>query len=508
MISLKRLKQSRAARNAAASYLAFVSTSLGGLISIPVAVAYLSKAEMGLWTIVFVMVTYLLWLDFGIGNATGRMIAGAMAKQDQTEINRWWTLSIGVLGILGLIVALVALGISPFLGSWLNIPPEQTADALWLFLGTALVCAIGMPVRAYPGLLVAQERFHCVPLVQAIHPWLQLGVFWSLLHAGFGVRAYFPALMFSQVCGWFILVWQVHRKGMHFKLDFGGWTRSRFRELFSYSSSLAVLGISSSFIQSLPALLLARLGGLPIVPVYNLSYRGPTMVTSLSQRTIQSFYPNLQKLFVTGDRGRFIEKYRELNQLGVWISLIGAGAVLAGNRTLICWLANIEFYAGHWTNVGFACIVLATSFVASLVNLLQYSGKMGKMSLIAVLELPVACILLMTGLHFFDLPGLAAAFALIPLLIRGPYAFVVGSNHCGFPAWKLCGSAILALATALILVIAAGIWCGADPAELTTIEILGRSTTLPTIREIATGALLASIGASRAFSRLQRIKAA
>lgn len=508
MISLKRLKESRAARNAAASYLAFVSTSLCGLVSIPVAVAYLTKAEMGLWTIVFILVGYVLWLDFGIGNATGRIIAAAMAKQDQTEINRRWTLSIGVLGILGLIVALVALGLSPFLGSLLNIPPEHTGDALWLFLGTLLVCAVGMPVRAYPGLLVAQERFHCVPLVQALLPWLQLGPFWLLLHAGFGVRAYFPALMFSQVCGWIILVWQVHRKGMHFKLDFGGWTHSRFRELFSYSGSLAILNITGSIIQSFPALLLARLGGLALVPVYNLTNRGPSMVTALSQRTTHSFYPNLQKLYVTGDRVRFMEKYRELNQLGVWISLIGAGAALAGNRTLISWLANVDFYAGHWTNVGFACIVITTPFVGGLTNLLQYSGTMGKMALVAVVELPVACLLLLTGFHFWHLPGLAAAFAVLPLLLRGPYAWIAGSRHCGFPAWKLCGSAILSLAAALVLVIAAGSWCVDDPAELTHIEILGRSTTLPTFREITSGALLACMGASQVFFRLQRIKAA
>lgn len=508
MISIKRLKTSRAARNAAASYLAFVSTSLCGLISIPIAVTYLSKAEMGLWTIVFIVVGYLLWLDFGIGNATGRKIADAMAKQDQTEVNRWWTLSIGVLGLLGLLMALVALGICPFIGTWLNIPPDQTSDALWLFLGTAVVSAVGMPIRAYPGLLVAQERFHWVPLVQAMIPWLQLGAFWSLLHAGYGVRAYFPSLMFSQFCGWIIFVWQVHGKGLRIQVDFDGWTRSRFHELFSYSSSLALLGITGAIIQSLPSLLLARLGGLSLVPIYNLSKRGPTMVNTLSQRTTHSFYPNLQKLYVTGEHKRFMKKYREVNQLGIWISLIGAGAVLAGNRSLICWLANAEFYAGHWTNVAFACILITTPFVSGLINLLQYSGTMGKMALIAILELPVACLLLMAGLHFGDLPGLAAAFALLPLLVRGPYACIAGSHHCGFPAWKLCGGAILSLTATLVLVIAAGIWCSTGTMDFAPIEILGRSTTLPTLRELITGALLATFGASQALFRLQRIKAA
>lgn len=506
MITLKRLKHSRAAKNAAASYLAFVSTSLCGLLSIPVAVAYLSKEEMGLWTIVYIIVGYLLWMDLGIGNATGRKIAGAMAAGDQVEINRWWTLSIGVLLLLGLLMLGTALAITPFLGGLLNLSSAQLGDAQWLFLGTAAVSALGMPVRAYPGLLVAQERFHWVPLVQAFIPWIQFGVFWSLLHAGYSVRSYMPALMFSQFCGWIVFVWQVHGHGLRIKVDFGGWTRDRFKDLFSFSSSLAVMGIIGSLIQSIPSMILARLGGLALVPVYNLSNRGPGLVQSLGQRTTHSFYPNLQKLFVTGEHERFRLKYRELNQLGIWISLIGAGAVLAGNRTLISWLANPDFYAGHWTNVGFACAVITIPFVGGLSNLFQYAGRMGKAALFSVIEFPVAAICCWFGFSYGGLPGLAAAFAAIPLLIRGPYALFAGSHHCGFKPWYLCGNAILTLSLTLAVVITAGIWAGAGEPSLSQFEFLGRTTILPTLREWIAGLSLAALGAAQAIYRLGKIR--
>ena len=506
MISLKRLQQSRAARNAAASYLAFVSTSLCGLISVPIAVAYLNKSEMGLWTIVFMVVGYLLWLDFGIGNASGRMIADAMANHDATEINRWWTLSIGVLSLLGLLMIVVALGLSPFLCGLLNIPAEQSGDALWLFLGTAIVSALGMPFRAYPGLLVAQERFHWVPLVQAMMPWTQLFTFWLLLHSGFGIRSYFPALMLSQVFGWGVWLWQVHGKGLHIKVDFSGWTKSRFHELFNYSGSLAVTGITGSLIQSLPALLLARLGGLPLVPVYNLSNRGPGMVDSLAQRTMHSFYPNLQKLYVTGERARFFGKFREVNQLSVWVSLIGSGAILAGNRSLICWLAKADFYAGHWTNVAFACAVVTMPFVAGISTLLQYSGRMGKAALFSAVELPIGIVTCWLGYRFAELPGLAASFALLPLLVRGPYALYVGPVHCGFTTWSLCGNAIVSLTCVLLVVICSGLWTGLSTQAPVPIEFMGRMTFLPTSREFTMGILLSITGATLATLHLRKIK--
>jgi len=508
MITLKRIKHSKAAKNAAASYLAFVSTSLCGLLSIPVAVAYLTKEQMGLWTIVYIIVGYLLWMDLGIGNATGRKIAGAIANNDQTEINRWWTLSVGVLAFLGLLLALMAVCISPFLQYMLDLSPDQVGDALWLFLGTAIISAISMPFRAYPGLLIAQERFHWVPIAQAILPWIQFAVFWSLLHLGYGVRAYFPALAFSQICGWAIFLWQVHGHGLSVKPDFKGYTRARFKDLFSYSSSLAVLGIVGALVQSIPAMMLARLGGLSLVPVYNFSNRAPGLVKALSQRTTQSFYPNLQKLYVSGEQEKFRLKYRQLNQLGIWISVIGAGAVLACNRTMISWLASTDFYAGHWANIGFACAVITIPFVGGLSNLLQYSGRMSNAAVFSILEFPVSLAAGWLGFRYGGLAGLAAAFAVLPLLVRGPYALFAGCRNCGFNTWSLCGSAITTLMLSLLLVITIGIFLGTLKPDLTTVQIFGRTTIMPTIPECLAGLSLVALGASQAILRLKNIGSA
>jgi O-antigen/teichoic acid export membrane protein len=506
MFSFDQLRQSHAARNVAASYLAFVSSSVCGLVSIPIAVTYLNKTQMGLWSIVFTIVGYLLWLDLGIGNATGRKIAAAIATGDEIEVNRWWTLSIGMLSLLGLLMLAVAIALSPFLTRLLNIPNEYALDALWLFLGMAFVSAVGMPVRAYPGLLIAQERFHWVPLVQAMIPWLQLGAFWLLLHAGFGVRSYFPALAFSQVCGWAVFVWKVHGYGFRVRVDFGGWTISRFRELFSYSSSIAVIGIVESVLQSLPGLLLARLGGLPLVPVYNVSNRGATMIHSVAQRTTYAFFPNLQKLFVAGEHQRFGDKFRQVNQLGVWVGLMGAGGILAANRPLVCWLAKADFYAGSWTNLWFACWVVIFPFVNGIADLFQLSGRMGRTALFGILEFPFGVILCWTGYHFASLPGLAAAFAVLPLLIRGPYSLYAGPLYCGFPTWNLCGNSLLALVTSLGIIILAGSWCAFGQNSTQPFEFFGRITYLPSWREISVGFFVIAIGAVKSTRCILKIK--
>jgi O-antigen/teichoic acid export membrane protein len=75
------------------SYLGFVSTAAWALVTIPVAVKFLDRESIGLWSMVNVFVSYLVWMDFGIAGATGRLMAPAVAARNQPEINRWWTVT-------------------------------------------------------------------------------------------------------------------------------------------------------------------------------------------------------------------------------------------------------------------------------------------------------------------------------------------------------------------------------------------------------------------------------
>jgi len=502
----RRLGSSRAARNAGASYLAFVSTSLCALVSIPITVHYLDKEQIGLWTIVYTIVNYLMWMDFGVGDATGRKIADSIAVRDQAEMNRWWTASLTILVLLGAIMIGLALTLSPFLPQLLNVKGSLVGDALWLFWGAAIVAGVGMPFRAYPGILLAQERFHWVPLVQALIPWIQVGCFVWLLHHGQGIRSYFWSLSLSQVMGWAVFVYQVHSGPDRFRMDFRGLTRVRLHSLFSYSGSIALTGISATILNSLPSMMLARMGGLGIVPVYNFSNRGPGMLNNLVGRTSHAFYPNLQKLHITGERDRFRAKYREVNQLAVAISLIAAGAVLAGNRSLITWLAGAGFYAGAWTNTWFAVGVIILPLIGGFMNLLQFSGAMGKVAWMTVAQVGFGVGLGWLGYRWFALPGLAAAFVVLPAILQGPYALIRGARNCGFQPLDLSRNAMTTAALAVMAVLLAGGLIAHDTTIPTPITLFTRVTSLPTLLEWIVGFSFALPGCLLAFHHLKRIK--
>ena len=130
MITFKRLKESRAARNAAASYFAFVSNAIYGFVSIPIAVHYLSKEQLGLWASVNAMVAYLLWMDMGVGSATGRKMAAAIVARDSGGINTWWTATQLALWVLGGLTVIIGLCCVPLFIALFNIPTPLHQDGL------------------------------------------------------------------------------------------------------------------------------------------------------------------------------------------------------------------------------------------------------------------------------------------------------------------------------------------------------------------------------------------
>ena len=168
---LRYLRKSPTAKNASASYFATLSMGVSAFVSIPIAVHFLKKEEIGLWAVVSAVVNYLTWMDLGIGDGIGRKIAASVAAKDRAEINRWWTVSIFALSLLGMLLVVVGGALTPWMISVFEVPSQLTSQAYILFLGSIVLVGIGLPYRGAPGLLTAQQRFHWVSLAQGIAPW-------------------------------------------------------------------------------------------------------------------------------------------------------------------------------------------------------------------------------------------------------------------------------------------------------------------------------------------------
>lgn len=477
MISLQRLKHSRVARNAAASYFAFVSTAACGLLSIPVAVAYLGKEQIGLWAVVNSILSYLIWMDLGIGSATGRKMADAISARDQEEIDKWWTATRAALVLQGIILGILGLaGIPLFLGLF-NIGDPMRGQAVELIAGSVLLTALSMPLRGVPGLLTAQQRFHWIPLSQGFIPWLQLLVFFLLLRNGWGIRSYLFSMAAVQVFTWLYFIILVRTGEQVPRWNRQGLEKSRFKSLFGFSLNISFLAIVEAILTSLPALLLSRFAGLSAVPLYTFTGKAAVLVTSLVRRTYHAFYPQMLRLHVDGKKEAFRRKHDIIGRLMLAIGLASASAVLLLNRTIVELLAGADFYAGGMATAWMALGIIVTPLSGLFESLVQFSGHMGKSSVVAIAKLAVGVGAASVAYHGFGITGIAAIFALLPL-IYATYGYYQGARRCGYQPGELSARvARMALMVGILFIVVG--WVASRSSDVARLSAFGRQLALP-----------------------------
>jgi O-antigen/teichoic acid export membrane protein len=478
MLSFKRLKQSKAARNAAASYFAFFSTAASGFLSIPVAVHFFDKEEIGLWTAVNAMVAYLLWMDLGIGGATGRKMADAVVSKDQREIDNWWTTTQISLWILGFLLMVVGLLCTPVFIAIFKVPPHLKADAWLLLAVSSAIAGINLPLRAVPGLLTAQERFHWVPICQGTMPWLQLAGFYFMVSRGHGLSSYLWGTAASQFFVFIFYRSLVLRSEQRPRWTRAGFNRERLRSLFGFSLSMSVVGLKDTMLQSLPTMILARHGGLAFVPIYTITARAPLMATSLARRTIHAFFPALVNLHVAGEKEAFLAKQQLTAMLTLTVATIAAGGVLLFNQFFVELIAGKDYYAGTHATIWFALATVVAPMCAVYSCLLQISGNMGKTPLVSVLSLVASFIAAIIALDRFGLAGLAAVFAFEPL-VYGIYGLCQGSKNSGYQIREFPIKSMVCSLLSCLLVGTGGIAMNLLPPGTHELHLWNKSATLP-----------------------------
>jgi len=488
-----RLKQSRSVWNLSASYFAFFSTSLWAVLSIPIAVKYLDSKEIGLWAVASAFTGYLGWMDFGISHAIGRLIAPAVAEGDQDEINSWWTTANLALYAQALLLLGFGSVLVPFFIDLVGIEENLRDAAYWLFYSGVFIAATNLPLRGVPSLMTAQERFHWVPLVQGLVPWVGLVVFYLFLKDGWGVKSYTFALIAGQVVSWICYSILVRTGPNQPKWDRQGLNKQRFKRLFSFSGNLMVLGFIDTVTATLPTMLLARLGGLGMVPVYNFSSRGPMLASGLVSRTYQAFQPGWQRSFVAGNLEEFKRRHRTAGYLTLGSATCGAGATLAFNPMLVEFLAGGSYFAGSLATAWFAAGIISLPMGSYYQSLLTLSGSLGKAALFFSAKLLLAFAAALFAWFSFGMAGVAAVFALLPL-VNGIYGYVAGTRRCGFKPNEV--SPVVGLLTLLMILstVVAG-WVSDSLGDWTkSLWILGKEIHVPTMLGLAPSAFMIVLG--------------
>lgn len=163
----------RLSRNVLWSLLGTGAPLLVAIVAIPALIDGLGTARFGVLTLAWMVVGYSSLFDLGLGRALTKLVAEKLGKGQNEEIpSLIWT-AMSLMGVLGVLGAIVIAMLSPWLvGTILNIPAELKVETLTAFYVLAVSIPLVIGTTGLRGILEAHQRFGLISAVR-----VPLGVF-------------------------------------------------------------------------------------------------------------------------------------------------------------------------------------------------------------------------------------------------------------------------------------------------------------------------------------------
>jgi O-antigen/teichoic acid export membrane protein len=442
-------------------YLALAANIIYSIVSIPLALHYLSLREFGLWSVVVQITGYLSLLDLGVGQSLARLLVDKKDDMDGGGYGATLKAAWIVFAIQGTIVGLFGICCGYPIASLIRIPNEMQslfvslfawnclASAL-LFYGTPLALSIWAHQLSYLGNYIALIYFAAT-----------LSALWCGFH--FGLRTY--SLLLATAAGVAVTVplnvFFVARLKIHpSRGKWGKLSGSHFAEILVFSRDLFIINLASQLISASQMILVGRLLGVDAVAVWNVSIKFYNMAQLVVFRVFDFAEAAFAEMVVRHEVKEFQKQLSRLTALtavgGIFFGVLGAmanqGFVNLLSSGKISWEPICDLFAG-----AYLAILCVTRCFTGTLGTIKRIGNYKYISLAEGILFITGSVILAPHLRF---AGILISSIVANLICSGAYGSYRISQYFDQPinriifgwlkrpaafalAFAICGAAIL-----------------------------------------------------------------
>jgi len=402
----------RLARNVLWNLLGGGAPLLVAIVAIPILIEGLGTARFGVLTLAWMVVGYFSLFDLGLGRALTKLAAEKLGAGKADEIPPLVWTALALMGVLGVLGALVIGGLSPWLvGGVLKIPAELQPETSTAFQLLAASVPIVIGTTGLLGILEAYQRFGLVNAVR-----IPLGTFTFL-----GPVAVLPfsnslvpvvaVLVIARLVSWCVYAvlclhvnpalrrpTGVHRAMVRPLISFGGWmtVSNIVGPLMVYADRFligAVVSMTAVAYYVTPYEVVTRLW---IIPGALMGVLFPAFAAALGQdraRAARLFDRSVNYIFLSLFPVVLIIVTLAREGLTLWL-----GSEFAGNSSLVLQLLAAGVFINSLAHVPF--------------GLIQSAGRPDLTAKLHLIELPLYLLILWWLVGAYGIVGAAMAWVL------------------------------------------------------------------------------------------------
>jgi O-antigen/teichoic acid export membrane protein len=299
-------------RNVTATIVARIVNMARGVCLVPFLLAHIGLEAYGIWTTIFILVTYVGLTTMGVSNVYIKYVAEFHARQEYDKANALLSTGLAVtIPLCALIFACFVLGWSWY-SPWLRLPASHAADGKEAVLIVLGVFLSSIAFNAFGDMLTGTQQIASTQVFLTISILAEFVLIVWLVSAGRGIRglaeAYLARTVINDGLTWWwahrTIKWlhlsprRVHRESLRYVVHFGGLVQLQ-----------SMLGIFQVSVDRLAALTLIDASAAGLLDV---AKKWPTSVSSIPTAFFAALLPAASHVDAASDRSTWLGNLQEL----------------------------------------------------------------------------------------------------------------------------------------------------------------------------------------------------
>ncbi len=323
------------AQNVGSSYGALAVTVVYTLISVPLALNFLSKEAFGLWALLAQVTAYLLLIDLGLTASATRLLIDYKDERASGAYGSMVKTSFLVALVQGCLILGAGFFLAPFCSRLVGLSPEFSSIFVELLRWLAAITAFGFVTRPFGQMLGAYQRLDLINYGHIVQSIVGLVCVWLFLRSGYGLSSFvFASAISLLVNAVYLFVGCLLLRLIPWQ-DKAAPSWGRFKEIFGFGKDLFLVSLGAQLIMASQVVIVTRSLGLEAAAVWAVGIRMFTLLCQIIWRVSDSASATFAEMISRGEQERLKRRYQEIVMVSA--SLAGAGAVIfaASNSAFI-----------------------------------------------------------------------------------------------------------------------------------------------------------------------------
>ncbi len=341
----------------ASSYISLAATVVYSLVSVPLALKFLSNAQYGLWGLLSQYVSYLWLVDAGMSPSVGRLL---IERKDHRDDG-----SYGGLILTGCLVGLAQAAIVIVIGLILpeslsrlsKIPPDLNGAFCSLVRWQSVITAAMFATRVFRSVLYAHQRNDLINITLATSSIVGLATLWAALHWNGGILSILWANASALVL--IALATVGACAGLGFLPARGAWGRPAwidFKALFAYGKDILIVQVGGMLAMAAQPIIVSRNLGLEAVAAWSVGTKAFFLVFSLIYQALDTSGAAFTEMMVRGETERLRDRFVGMVVIAQTVAGVAAVVYATCNSLFIsvwthgriAWPASYDVLLGTW----------------------------------------------------------------------------------------------------------------------------------------------------------------